>query len=50
MLIIATSETIEGGTFATTAVEAKDYPAGFATLSSTVPEGQSIITVRVKHA
>ncbi|SEF12287.1 hypothetical protein SAMN04489740_4216 [Arthrobacter alpinus] len=49
MIIIATVETLDGNTFATTEVEAKDYAAGFAQLRSNAPEGQSIINVRVQR-
>lgn len=49
MIIIATVETIDGNTFATTEVEAKDYAAGFAQLRNAVSEGQRIINVRVQR-
>ena len=49
VIIIATVETIETGTFATVEMEAKDYAAGFAQLRNTVPEGQRIINVRVQR-
>lgn len=49
MIIIATIETIEGNTFATTEVEAEDYAAGFAQLRNAVPEGQRILNVRVER-
>lgn len=49
MIIIATVETIEDNTFATTEVEATDYAAGFAQLRNNVPEGQRIINVRVQR-
>lgn len=47
MIIIATLETIETGTFVTTEVDAEDYAAGFAQLRNAVPEGQRMINVRV---
>lgn len=49
MIIIATVETIETGTFGTVEMEAKDYAAGFAQLRNTVPDGQHIINVRVQR-
>ncbi|WP_165788338.1 hypothetical protein [Arthrobacter glacialis] len=49
MIIIATVETIDGNTFATTEVEAKDYAAGFAQLRSSLPEGQRMTGVRVER-
>lgn len=49
MIIIATLETIDGNTLATTEAEAKDYAAGFAQLRNDVPEGQRIISVRVQR-
>ncbi|WP_157375029.1 hypothetical protein [Arthrobacter alpinus] len=50
MIIIATVETIETGTFGTVEMEVKDYAAGFAQLRTTVPDGQRIINVRVQRA
>ncbi|WP_181036213.1 hypothetical protein [Arthrobacter sp. N199823] len=49
MIIIATLETIDGSTFTTTEVEAKDYASGFAQLRKDVPDGQRIINVRVQR-
>lgn len=49
MIIIATVETIETGTFGIVEMEAKDYAAGFAQLRNTVPVGQRIINVRVQR-
>lgn len=49
MIIIATLETIEGESLATTEVEAKDYATDFAQLRNSVPEGQRIINVRVQR-
>lgn len=49
MIIIATVETIETGTFGTVEMETKDYAAGFAKLRNNVPDGQRIINVRVQR-
>ncbi|MFB9164150.1 hypothetical protein [Arthrobacter psychrochitiniphilus] len=49
MIIIATVETIETGTFTTVEMETKDYAAGFAQLRTTVRDGQRIINVRVQR-
>lgn len=49
MIIIATTENTQLGTFAITELECRDYAVGFQQIRTIVPEGCRLISVRVQR-